>query len=298
VTLEPCCHTGKTPPCTQAAINANVRRVVIRTLDPSDKVAGKGVSQLREAGIEVVVGVCESEAQRLLAPFAKLVTVGQPWAIAKWAMTLDGKIATHTKDSRWISNVKSREIVHEIRGRVDGVIVGSGTALADDPLLMARPEGKRVATRIVVDSAASLATSSKLAMTAKEIPVLIAVGPNADAAKCEQLQTLGCEIIVCDAPDHGQRLHQLFDELGRRDMTNVLCEGGSRLLGNLFDQRMIDEACVFVAPKIVGGSGALTPIGGIGADLIANCCQLKEVSIETIDCDVYVRGFVDYETDC
>ena len=209
-------------------------------------------------------------------------------------MTLDGKIATRTNDSRWISNEASRAIVHEIRGRVDGVVVGSGTAQADDPMLTARPKGQRVATRIVVDSKASLSSSSQLVSTAEDTPVLIAVGPHADSERRNQLESLGCEIFVCNAEDHNQRLHQLVDELGRREMTNVLCEGGAGLLGNLLDERLIDEVCVFVAPKLLGGANALTPIGGIGSDLMKASFKLIDTSIESNEGDVCIRGRVNY----
>ena len=295
VTLEPCCHTGKTPPCTQAVIEAGIRRVVIGTRDPSDKVSGKGMQQLRDAGIEVSVGVCEADARRLIAPFRKLTVQKRPWLIAKWAMTLDGKIATVSHDSRWISNTKSRETVHQIRGRVDAIMVGSGTAAADDPLLTARPEGPRAATRIVVDSLASISESSQLVQTAGEQPVIVFVGPDAERDKIDRLVAAGCEIVVQCYADRAERLVSVLDELGRREMTNVLCEGGSELFGSLFDQRLIDEVHVFMAPKLIGGAAALSPIGGSGWGDMSGCPQLDSASIETVDGDVYVHGVVRYE---
>ena len=295
VTLEPCCHTGKTPPCTRAVIEAGIRRVVIGTRDPSDKVSGKGMQQLRDAGIEVSVGVCEADARRPIAPFRKLTVQKRPWLIAKWAMTLDGKIATVSHDSRWISNTKSREIVHQIRGRVDAIMVGSGTAAVDDPLLTARPEGPRAATRIVVDSLASISESSQLVQTAGEQPVIIFVGPDAERDKIDRLVAAGCEIVVQRHVDRAERLVSVLDELGRREMTNVLCEGGSELFGSLFDQRLIDEVHVFMAPKLIGGAAALSPIGGSGWGDMSGCPQLDSASIETVDGDVYVHGVVQYE---
>ena len=295
VTLEPCCHTGKTPPCTRAVIEAGIRRVVIGTRDPSDKVSGKGMQQLRDAGIEVSVGVCEADARQLIAPFRKLTVHKRPWLIAKWAMTLDGKIATVSHDSRWISNTKSREIVHQIRGRVDAIMVGSGTAAADDPLLTARPEGPRAAARIVVDSLASISESSQLVQTAGEQPVIIFVGPDAERDKIDRLVAAGCEIVVQRHADRAERLVSVLDELGRREMTNVLCEGGSELFGSLFDQRLIDEVHVFMAPRLTGGAAALSPIGGSGWGDMSACPQLDGVSIETVDRDVYVHGVVQYE---
>ena len=295
VTLEPCCHTGKTPPCTRAVIEAGIRRVVIGTRDPSDKVSGKGMQQLRDAGIELSVGVCEADARQLIAPFRKLTVHKRPWLIAKWAMTQDGKIATVSHDSRWISNTKSREIVHQIRGRVDAIMVGSGTAAADDPLLTARPEGPRAAARIVVDSLASISESSQLVQTAGEQPVIILVGPDAERDKIDRLVAAGCEIVVQRHVDRAERLVSVLDELGRREMTNVLCEGGSELFGSLFDQRLIDEVHVFMAPKLIGGAAALSPIGGSGWGDMSGCPQLDSASIETVDGDVYVHGVVQYE---
>ena len=295
VTLEPCCHTGKTPPCTRAVIEAGIRRVVIGTRDPSDKVSGKGMQQLRDAGIELSVGVCEADARQLIAPFRKLTVHKRPWLIAKWAMTLDGKIATVSHDSRWISNTKSREIVHQIRGRVDAIMVGSGTAAADDPLLTARPEGPRAAARIVVDSLASISESSQLVQTAGEQPVIIFVGPDAERDKIDRLVAAGCEIVVQRHADRAERLVSVLDELGRREMTNVLCEGGSELFGSLFDRRLIDEVHVFMAPKLIGGAAALSPIGGSGWGDMSGCPQLESASIESVDGDVYVHGFVQYE---
>src|SRR5579884_2079657 len=156
VTLEPCCHFGKTPPCTDAVLRAGIRRVVAAMPDPFPAVAGKGAELLRQAGVTVELGIGEAEARRLNAPYLKLLEKRRPWVHAKWAMTLDGKIATRTGDSKWISNEASRRIVHALRGRMDAVIVGAGTALADDPLLTARPPGPRVATRAVLDSTGRL----------------------------------------------------------------------------------------------------------------------------------------------
>ncbi len=174
VTLEPCCHHGKTPPCTQALISAGVRRVIVAQRDPFAKVAGQGIAELERAGIEVQVGLLESEARALNAPYLKLLAQGRPWIIAKWAMTLDGKLATRSGDSRWISSPASRGIVHALRGRVDAIMVGRGTAAADDPLLTARPAGLRTATRIVLDSLATLPSDSQLARTAHDGPVIMA----------------------------------------------------------------------------------------------------------------------------
>ena len=290
VTLEPCCHQGKTPPCTQALIRAGVARVVVAQRDPFPQVAGQGMAELKRAGIEVDLGLLEADAKELSAPYLKLVGAGRPWIIAKWAMTLDGKLATRAGDSRWISCEASRQIVHQLRGRVDGVMIARGTAAADDPLLTARPPGPRTAARIVLDSKASLSSTSQLAKTAREVPVIVAVGEHSPASDRQRLTAAGCEVLVCSGRSQAERLDWLLDELGRRQMTNLLVEGGSQLLGSLLDARQIDEVHVFIAPKLIGGERAPSPIGGIGLDLMKNAFELVSPQIEQCGPDVYVHG--------
>ena len=195
VTLEPCCHHGKTPPCTEAVLAAGIRRVVAAMTDPFPKVAGGGFARLAAAGLEVESGLLETEARRLNAPYLKRLATGRPYVIAKWAMTLDGKTATASGDSRWISGPRSRALVHELRGRMDAILVGIGTALADDPQLTARPPGPRRAARVVLDSAARLPPDSRLARTAREIPVWVAVTERAGAERRAALAALGCDIL-------------------------------------------------------------------------------------------------------
>jgi len=290
VSLEPCSHHGKTPPCTDAVISAGIRRVVVAHRDPFENVAGSGIRQLADAGLQVDVGLMRDEARYLNAPFLKLVERGRPWVIAKWAMTLDGKIASRTGHSQWISGEASRAIVHQLRGRVDAVMVGSGTAAADDPLLTARPAGPRVATRIVVDSRAALSLDSRLVRTVKESPVLVATSANAPDEKKQSLSNAGCDVIVCEGETHQQRLAFLLDELGRRRMTNLLAEGGGRLLGNLMDLQAIDEVHAFVAAKLVGGAEATSPIEGRGVAEIGEALMIAEPQMEFIEGDLYVHG--------
>lgn len=292
ITLEPCCHFGKTPPCTEALITAGVRRVVAAMRDPFPAVSGRGAEQLVAAGIEVNFGVLEADARSLNAPYLKLVETGLPWVIAKWAMTLDGKIATRTGDSRWISGDVSRAWVHELRGRVDAIIVGSGTALRDDPLLTARPPGPRTAARIVLDSQASLPPESQLVRTARDCPVIVAAASSAPAEKCERLAKTGCEVLSLAAATHAERLTKLLAELGRRRMTNVLVEGGGRLLGQFFDVGQIDEVHVFIAPRLIGGANAPSPIGGLGAAAIAEGLMLDIVSRQQSGDDLHISGLV------
>jgi diaminohydroxyphosphoribosylaminopyrimidine deaminase/5-amino-6-(5-phosphoribosylamino)uracil reductase len=290
VTLEPCCHHGKTPPCVGAIVAAGIKRVVAAQTDPFAAVAGRGIAELTAAGVKVETGLCEDEARDLNAPYRKLIETGRPWVIAKWAMTLDGKVATASGDSRWISNESSRRIVHELRGRVDAILVGIGTALADDPLLTARPAGKRIATRVVLDSLARLPLTSQLVQTAGQVPLLVAAGPKAPESNLTGLRTAGCEVVQFPNSAHSDRLPALLDELGRRRMTNLLVEGGAAVFGSFFDQDLVDEVCVFAAPKIVGGAAAPSPVQGQGPERIDLAHVLSNVQIESIDGDVYVRG--------
>jgi diaminohydroxyphosphoribosylaminopyrimidine deaminase/5-amino-6-(5-phosphoribosylamino)uracil reductase len=292
VTLEPCCHYGKTPPCSHAIIAARVGRVVAAMRDPFTKVDGGGLRELMAAGIEASVGLMEAEAQELNAPYLKLLAIGRPWVIAKWAMTLDGKIATRTGASRWISGECSRKRVHSIRGRVDAILVGRGTVEADDPLLTARPPGPRTALRVVADTQARISPQCKLLQTARETPVLIAVGEEATAESCDRLRGLGCEVFPMVGKTPGERLLSLLDEFGKRRMTNILVEGGSRLLGSLADGDLIDEMHVFVAPKIFGGHGAPGPVGGCGVAQVANALRLRKPHWELLEDDLYLYGRV------
>ncbi len=289
VTLEPCCHLGKTPPCTDAVIASRVARVVVATEDPFPRVAGRGIARLREAGIEVVVGVLEREARDLNAPFFKRIATGRPFVIAKWAMTLDGRIASALGDSRWISNELSRAAVHEVRGRMDAICVGIGTALADDPSLTARPPGPRTPVRLVLDPSARLPIGSRLVATAREAPTWVAVTRNAPESRVEGLIAAGCEVLRFDEEDPVP-IRPLLDELGRRGMTNVLIEGGGRVLGAFFDAREIDEVDVFVAPILVGGPANHVPIQGLGMSTMAEALRLGSIRWSERDGDLRLQG--------
>ena len=296
VTLEPCCHHGKTPPCTQALVRAGIKRVVVAVEDPFPQVSGGGIAELEAAGIKCEIGAASGDATWLLAPYRKLITTGRPWIIAKWAMTLDGKLATRTSDSQWISSETSRAVVHQLRGRVDAVVVGSKTACTDNPLLTARPANladvKRIATRVVVDSAALLSLESRLVQTATDIPVLVAAGEEAPQDACNRLSSAGIDVFRCAGKTHQERLASLLDELGRRRMTNVLVEGGSRLLGTMFDMGAVDEVHIFIAPKLAGGAAAPGPVGGEGVERMSSALKLADITIEELDGDVYVHGRV------
>jgi diaminohydroxyphosphoribosylaminopyrimidine deaminase/5-amino-6-(5-phosphoribosylamino)uracil reductase len=292
VTLEPCCHFGKTPPCTDAVLAAGIAKVVVAQSDPFPAVAGGGIRRLQQAGVAITTGVLAEQASRLNAPYRKLITRGRPWVLAKWAMTLDGKLATRCGDSRWISNASSRAVVHRLRGRMDGILVGRGTALRDDPLLTARPPGPRQALRIVLDSRATLRDDCQLVRTARDVPVLVAVGPEAPPDETRRLEASGCEVWTARGDTPTQRLQDVLDELGRRRLTNVLVEGGGRLLGTFLDAREIDEVHVFIAAKLVGGEQAVSPIAGTGFPTIAAALNLERPCSECLEGDAYIHGRV------
>ena len=279
-------------------------------VDPNPLVSGQGIKRLRDAGIKVEIGLLESEARELIAPYLKRIETGKPWVIAKWAMTLDGKIATATGDSQWISNSDSRNIVHELRGKVDAIMVGIGTALADDPMLNARlgehadskatsqepnfisagsPLQRSPALRVVVDSMARISLESKLVQSAKEIPTLIATSSESDSAKRQQLIELGCDVFTNDSADPNERLDALLSHLAQQQITNVLVEGGGQLLGSLNDLQQIDEIHCFIGPKIIGGSGK-TPVYGTGVELINDSTQIAIRSVKQLGDDVYIIG--------
>jgi len=290
VTLEPCSHHGKTPPCTEALLYARVASVVAAMEDPFPPVDGSGLERLRQAGIPCEVGLLADRAQRLNAPYLKRLKTGQPWVIAKWAMTHDGQLALPEDMGRWISNDTSQAVVQKLRGRVDAIIVGSGTVGADDPLLTARPANpadvKRIAKRVVVDSNASLPLESQLVKTAREVPVLVAVSAAAPVDKCRQLVAAGVDIAVCAGKSHAERFESLLTELGSRRMTNVLVEGGSRLLQTLFEMHVVDEVHVFVAPKTVGAITAPAPVATVDK------LSLVDATTDDLDGDTYVHGRV------
>jgi diaminohydroxyphosphoribosylaminopyrimidine deaminase/5-amino-6-(5-phosphoribosylamino)uracil reductase len=289
VTLEPCCHFGKTPPCADAVLAAGITRVVAAIRDPFPRVAGGGLARLREAGLTVEVGLEAEAARRLNAPYLKRLATGLPHVTAKWAMTLDGKTATASGDSRWISGPRSRALVHELRGRMDAILVGIGTALADDPQLTARPPGPRCAARVVLDPAARLPETSQLVRTAREVPVWVAVNDRAPADRREALARRGCELLAFPGPGRLPILPVLA-ELGRRGVTNLLIEGGGQVLGAFLDAGQVDAVEVYIAPVVEGGAPRFTPAQGAGRTLMADALRLDRHEVSLVDGDIRLVG--------
>ena len=289
VTLEPCCHHGKTPPCSEALLDAGIARVVAAMRDPFPKVDGGGLTRLRSAGVEVEAGLMADEAARLNGPYLKRLATGLPYVTAKWAMTLDGKTATASGDSRWISGPRSRTLVHEVRGRMDAILAGIGTVLADDPMLTARPPGPRTPARVVLDGSARLPLDGRLARSAREIPVWVAVTDRAPEDRRRALEALGCEVLAF--PGEGPvPVVPLLQELARRGVINLLVEGGGTVLGAFLDAGSVDEVDVFLAPVIEGGSHSFGPARGRGAPTMGEALRLENREVALVDADVRIRG--------
>ena len=290
VTLEPCAHWGKTPPCTDALIRAKVRRVFAAMEDPFARTRGVGPGKLRDAGIEIQFGLMQDDARELNAPYLKLITKNQSYVIAKWAMSLDGKISTRTGDSRWISGEDARLLVHQMRNEADAIMVGVGTILKDDPELTCRIPGGRNPERIIVDSTARTPPDSKIVRGARDVPTLVAVTSAAHADRTKALQNAGCTLLTI--PSHGGRvsIRVLLAETARLRLTNVLVEGGGRLLASLFEGRLVDEVRIFVAPIIIGGEAAATPVAGLGIEKIAQALRLRKMTAREVGDDVLIEG--------
>ena len=292
VTLEPCSHFGKTPPCVESIKRAGIKKVYFAVFDPNPITAGRCAEILKGVGIEVISGILENEAIELNAPFFKLMEKKRPYVIAKWAMSLDGKIATHTGDSRWISSDESRTYVHCIRGQMDAIMVGIGTAIADDPLLTCRVSAERVPKRIIIDNKARLPLDSQLIKTINNADVIIATTNQAPKDNVKKLEDLGCNIITVNEKNGLVDLGLLLDELGSLQFTNVLVEGGSRIFGTMFDNHLVDKAVIFVAPKIIGGKDAISPVAGIGIVNITNAPQLNNIKLSHFANDIVVEGII------
>jgi diaminohydroxyphosphoribosylaminopyrimidine deaminase / 5-amino-6-(5-phosphoribosylamino)uracil reductase len=293
VTLEPCCHHGQTPPCTDAIVRAGIRRVVVASDDPTDKASGRGLGILRDEGIDVhVIDGEVSHAARLLnQPFRKHARTGRPLVTFKSAMSLDGHVATQTGDSKWISGEESRSLVHRWRAELDAVCIGIGTALADDPLLTARgPGAGRQPTRIVFDSEARLPTDGQLARTAPEVPLIVVASRAARRSSLETLKAAGVEVIVASGGTEAERVADALDKLGDMGIQSLLLEGGPRLAGSFLDAGEVDEMRIFVAPIALGGRGARMSVEGEGADTIEHAQHADAMRVEAIGQDVLIEA--------
>lgn len=293
VTLEPCCHHGRTGPCTDAIIAAGVKRVVVAMTDPNPLVRGKGIQKLRQHGLEVLEGVCAAEAAQLNEVFIKWIATGLPFGVLKTAITLDGKIATYTGHSKWITSERSREYVHGLRNMYDAILVGIGTVLADDPSLTTRlPGGGKNPIRVIVDSKGRIPLEAKLLCDC-EAPVIIAVGPEAPAEKLAALQAKGAEVLKLPlVAGRGVSLRHLFVELGQRNITSILVEGGAEVNASVLAENVVDKVHWFIAPKIIGGKTAPGPVGGLGLSDMAQATVLEDMQVKNIGKDILLTAYM------
>jgi diaminohydroxyphosphoribosylaminopyrimidine deaminase/5-amino-6-(5-phosphoribosylamino)uracil reductase len=293
VSIEPCCHVGRTPPCTQAILDAGISRVVVASDDPSEHANGRGLGILRDEGVEVVLdtGELAQRARLLNQPFRKFARTGRPWVLFKSAMTLDGKVATRGGDSKWISGAASRRRAHHWRAECDAVAVGVGTALADDPLLTARVQGVgRQPQRVVFDSLGRLPLSAQLVRDARRVPLTVVVSRAAPRSATDALRTHGADVIVATGENEPARVRSALDQLGAVGVSSILLEGGPHLAGAFLDAGEIDEIRLFLAPLILGGKTARDPIEGEGVEMISEAVRALTLTCESVDDDLLVSA--------
>jgi diaminohydroxyphosphoribosylaminopyrimidine deaminase/5-amino-6-(5-phosphoribosylamino)uracil reductase len=293
VSLEPCCHHGRTPPCTDAILEAGIGRIVVASDDPSEHAAGRSLGILRDDGVDVVIadGELARRARLLNQPFRKRARTGRPWVLFKSAMTLDGKVATRSGDSKWISSDESRYLAHHWRAECDAVAVGIGTALADDPQLTARVEGvERQPRRIVFDSLARLPIRSKLVHDARRIPLTVVVSRAAPRAATDALSTHGVDVILATGENEPARVRSALDQLGAAEIGSILLEGGPHLGGAFLDAGEVDEIRLFLAPIVLGGRTARDPLEGEGVDMIADAVRALTLECDRVGEDLLVSA--------
>jgi diaminohydroxyphosphoribosylaminopyrimidine deaminase/5-amino-6-(5-phosphoribosylamino)uracil reductase len=294
VSLEPCCHYGRTPPCTEAIKEAGIGRVVVASDDPSEHASGRGLGVLRDEGIDVVMasGEIAAAARRLNQPFRKHARTGRPWVLFKSAMSMDGKVATGSGDSKWISGEASRKLVHEWRAGSDAVAVGIGTALADDPQLTARldPPALRQPRRVLFDSLARIPLGSKLVTEASAVPLSVVVSRAAPRAAADALEVQGVDVIVATGENEPARVRSALDQLGAAGVTSVLLEGGPRLAGAFLDAGEIDELALFIAPLLLGGRSSRDLLQSSGVERVADAVRPLSFSSERVGEDLLIRA--------
>ncbi|HEX5163812.1 MAG TPA: bifunctional diaminohydroxyphosphoribosylaminopyrimidine deaminase/5-amino-6-(5-phosphoribosylamino)uracil reductase RibD [Thermomicrobiales bacterium] len=301
VTLEPCAHTGRTPPCVGAIIAAGIRRVVLAVIDPNPLVAGRGVAALQASGIQAEVGLLAGEAAEIIAGFSRRMATGRPLVTAKYAMTLDGRIATRTGHARWISGPESRAHSHIIRDQIDAIMAGSGTVIADDPLLTTRAEadqcgqgGPHHPLRVILDSRARTPPSARMLAAATPGRTLIVTGPHAPTDRVAALIAAGAEVVAVDAPDGRVSIPSVLDLLGEQGINDLLVEGGGRVHGAFFDGWLVDRLHIYISPQLVGGEGAKAPVGGLGVATMDGAARLHDPHVERLGDDLFLRGSVVY----
>lgn len=291
VTLEPCSHYGKTPPCSDAIIKFGIKEVYIAMEDPNPKVSGNGIRKLKEAGINVHVGMMEKEARQLNEIFIKYITTKLPFVILKSAMSIDGKIACHTGDSKWITSEKSREYVHRIRGRVSSIMVGVNTIIEDNPMLTARINGLKSPVRVIVDSKGRIPIGSNVIKDKTAKTIIAATELMPDDVR-QKLEDMDIEVIVLKSSNLRVPLKELMVKLGQMGIDSILIEGGGTVNWTAFKEGIADKVMFFIAPKIIGGKNALTPVEGEGFESMADSINLKDIELERINDDILITGYI------
>ena len=293
VTLEPCCHWGRTPPCTESIIRAKLANIFVAMKDPNPQVAGNGIRQLEEAGISVQVGICEEESRQLNEVFIKYITTQKPFVILKSAISLDGKIATASGESQWITSEASRLKGHEVRAQVDAILVGVGTVLQDNPSLTTRLPDRTNADpiRVIVDSRGRTPLGAKVFNPDSNAGTLIAVTERAPLEKIEALKSAGADVLIIQEGEGRVCLSALMRELGRREITSVLIEGGGEINAAALQAGVVDKLMFFVAPKLIGGKDAPGPIGGVGIARLVEAFELRNIKTSQIGADFLIEGY-------
>ncbi|MBC5625270.1 bifunctional diaminohydroxyphosphoribosylaminopyrimidine deaminase/5-amino-6-(5-phosphoribosylamino)uracil reductase RibD [Clostridium sp. NSJ-49] len=291
VTLEPCSHYGKTPPCVDKIIENKISKVVIGTLDPNPLVAGRGVRKLRDSGIEVVVGILEEECKNLAEVFMKYIVTKTPFVVLKTAMTLDGKIATQTGESKWITCEKSRRNVHKLRNELSAIMVGVNTVVKDNPELTCRLEGGRNPVRVIVDSKLRIPIESKV-INDKLSRTIIATTKESNKSKRDSLEKLGVEIVVVKSKNEKVDLKDLMIKLGELNIDSILLEGGGTLNFSALEEGIIDKVQAYISPKIIGGEKSKTPVEGNGVEELSKAILLENITTESVGEDILIQGYI------
>ncbi|OJF93758.1 bifunctional diaminohydroxyphosphoribosylaminopyrimidine deaminase/5-amino-6-(5-phosphoribosylamino)uracil reductase [Alkalibacterium sp. 20] len=292
VTLEPCSHYGKTPPCSNLIIEKKLKKVVVAATDPNPLVSGRGLARLRKAGVEVIEGVLEEKSNQLNEIFNQYITTRMPFVLMKYAMSLDGKIATATGESKWISSEQSREHAHQLRGYLSGIMVGIGTVLKDDPLLTCRVPGYSDPIRIVLDSQLRIPLESKILMNQDEAPTLVITTEKASTSKRKQLKDLGVEILIVPLRKGKVDLKKALALLGEKEIDSILLEGGGTLNAAALEAGIVNKVNIYIAPKIIGGTHAIAPIMGQGVETMKEAFAITSMQVTQLNEDIFIEGYI------
>ena len=292
VTLEPCAHYGNTPPCAKRIVEEGIKRVVIGVLDPNPLVAGKGVNILKDAGIDVVVGVLEEKCRKINEVFMKYIETSRPFVLMKYAMSLDGKISTVTDKSKWISCEESRRDVHKLRNNLSAIMVGINTVIKDNPMLNCRIEGGNNPIRIIVDSKLRIPLDSNIVNSSDKIQTIVATTDKADKDKIISLKEKDIEILIIESKDDRVDITKLMDKLGEKKIDSILLEGGSELNFSCLQEGIVDKVRIYIAPMILGGHNAKGAVGGNGISEIVDAFNIENIDVSTLGSDIVVEGYV------